>query len=48
MDPLKCLAELDALVSKAPMDRTGHAHYMKMVAVIRQALTPKESDGDRS
>jgi hypothetical protein len=41
MDPMKALADLDTVVSRAPMDREGHAHFIRCVQAITAALEAK-------
>lgn len=41
MDPFKALADLDATLATAPFDRTGHAHIIRCVAAIKDALAAK-------
>lgn len=41
MDPLKALADLDATLAGAPLDRHGHAHIIRCVETIKNALSAK-------
>lgn len=39
MDPIKALDDLDKVLQGVPADRSGHAHIIKCVLAIKQALT---------
>lgn len=44
MDPLKALADLDQVIQQTPADRKAHAHLIRCVETIKEALTRKPSE----
>lgn len=48
MDPQKCLADLDAILRRVPLDRDAHAHVIACVNTVAAGLKERAPDGDHS